>query len=129
MAEYKIIDVSDDAMDIAVDAEFDAPFPSLKMQLLLRELSDAFETAQTLPIFFEGLSKIHIGEKRIEISFRFSRAANKYATLNAEERDELPIASIHFVIHVFARVDRIHKLSSVPFPPNFRIFADFDEYE
>jgi len=125
MADYKFVDVSDDVMDMVVDAEFGSPFPSLKTQAILREVSDALEIGTRLPIFFEGLSAFQLAEKRIEMSFRFSRKTDDIATLAEMERDELPRTRSLFVIHVFAKIDRVHKLGSVPFPADFRNLVNF----
>lgn len=125
MTDYKFVDISDDVMDMVVDAEFDSPLPSSKMKALLREVSDALEIGTKLPIFFEGVSAFQITEKRMEMSFRFSRKPDDMAVLGENERDELPRTRTHFVIHVFARLDRIHRLGSIPFPANFRDFIEF----
>lgn len=93
---------------------------------MLREIASVLDMGVHLPIFFEGLSAIRLEETRIEMSFRFSRNATDLAKLSENERDELPRVRIHFVIHVFAKMDKIHKLGSVPFPENFRQFINFD---
>lgn len=126
MVTYKFVDVSIDSMDMLVDAEFESALPSFKTQVVLREIANVLDMGMRLPIFFEGLSAIKLEETRIEMSFRFSRKANDLARLSENERDALPRVRTHFVIHVFAKVDNVHKLGSVPFPEDFRQFIKFD---
>ena len=125
MVDYTFVDTSINLMDMVVDAEFETPLPSSKTRDILREILDALEIGTKLPILFEGLSKLQIAENRIEMSFRFSKKSDDIATLDEGERDELPRIRTLFVIHVFAKLDRVHRLGSVPFPADFRDLLEF----
>ena len=125
MVDYKFVDVSLDLMDMVVDAEFDSPLPPLKTKAILKEISNALDIGAKLPIFFEGVSVLRITEKGVEVGFRFSRKPNDIAKLSEDERDELPRTRALFVIHVFAKLDHIHRLGAVPFPADFRNLIDF----
>lgn len=126
MVDYRFIEASDESFDFIVDAEFDTDIPPAKVQNALCEICNSVLIGSRLPIFFEGLSALHITGKRVEISFRFSNKSDAIVTLDSSARNELPRTRTHFVIHVFARLDKVHKLGAVPFPPNFRDFIDLD---
>lgn len=125
MADYKFVDVSADLYDMVVDAEFATPLPAWKTKDLLIEVLNILHLGTRLPSLFEGLSAFQVTDKRIEISFRFSRKSDAVAALSETARDELPRMLTHFVIHVFAKLDRVHKLGAVPFPADFRKFIEF----
>jgi hypothetical protein len=125
MTDYKFIDISDDVVDMVVDAEFAAPLPPSKTQYLLHEISSALEIGRNKPILFEGLSAFQVTENRTQLHFRFSTNTEKLSALREEERDDLPKVRTHFVIYVFTKIDAIHRLSSVPFPEDFRRFSEF----
>lgn len=127
MTDYKFIDISNDLMDMVVDAEFESQLPPSKVQAVLRIVSDALAIGTNMAIYFEGLSVFQISEKGIKISFRFSRNSDDMAKMTQNKRDELLRTRTHFVIHVFAKVDDLHKLGSVPFPPDFRNLLVFPQ--
>jgi|GEM_PF-4575164 len=125
MVDYKFVDVSDELSDFVVDAEFEVEIPPYKVQEVLSEVCEAVLIGTKFPILFQGLSSVHITTHRIEIAFRFSRNPEEIRILSSEDRNELPRIRTQFVIHIFARLDRIAKLGAIPFPPNFRDFVDF----
>jgi hypothetical protein len=126
MVDYSFVDISPDTMDMVVDAEFESPLLPLKTKDILQEVSSVLGMGMRLPILFEGLSSFQVTEKKVAMSFRFSRKSDSVAALNDNERDELPRQRTLFVIHVFAKLDHIHRLGAVPFPPDFRNLIDFE---
>lgn len=127
MVDYRFVEVSEKQSDLIVDAEFGTDIPPSKVERALREICDAVSTGMNLSIFLEGLSAVQITSERIELAFRFSDRTEAIAALDTVARDELPRKRANFVIHVFARLDQVHTLGDVPFPPNFRDFSSFGD--
>lgn len=125
MVDYRFIEVSDILSDFVVEAEFSTEIPPSLVQKALREVCDAVAFGASLPIFFEGLSAISIGGKNIRIAFRFLNDPTMLANLTGGSRDELPRLRTHFAMHVFAKLDNVHEIGAIPFPPRFRIFLNF----
>lgn len=69
-----------------------------------------------------GFSSVHITATFLQVCFRF-------LSLPPEDYDYELHQRVHFVLYVFARIDRVFPLGNTPFVDDFRIwrqeFADY----
>jgi hypothetical protein len=129
MSVYKSVE-EDEYFENIIGVDFENTLPLSDMGKLLKTIFDVLANESDMGDFFEGISLLEITPNGVVIGFRFPRG-DKMIAKYKEAGDKITHRQVHFIRHMFAIIDSVHKLGEVPqyLSPRFRLFIELPDYD
>ena len=113
-----------DFRDVIIEAEFEEPLLQKVSLHVLENIVGVTETPAAQRAFFGNIESLFIDTKFVALTLRFPLEPEFEVDGDPAAEEALARARLHFVLHVFAKIDQQFRIRGTPFNFDFREFVD-----
>ena len=113
-----------DFRDVIIEAEFESPLLPTDSLHVLAVIVGVTESPAAQRAFFGNIESLFIDTKFITLTLRFPLKPEFEVDGDPAAEEALARARLHFILHVFGKIDQQFRIVGMPNRPDFREFVD-----
>lgn len=121
--EYEYSETGD-YRDVIVEAEFSNPASPQDLVEIIGVVSNTITSNHAAEAILGGIASLKMNQLQIHITLRFPLDPENAIEGDPKAEEDFARKRLHFILHLFAKIDQKHNIEGSPFKFDFREFRD-----